>query len=218
MCFPSHWYWTLQTIVLLRIPSLVRTLHNVVLLCVPSLDRTFQNGVLMSVPFRCCRSWQTLVFKSSPPHDGRSWKTLVLMSFPSFGGRSFRSLVFESIPWLLFPGSGAVRFIFLPGISCFIFDAWPWWNECVPMPFVLLLGIYTFAQVDAGFVDFVWAGRGGSGVGIPLGLYCGTLFLGRHTRLSPWQFLQFSWSHFCAGLDDGFLSILWLVAHVLHFI
>ena len=108
-----------------------------------------------------------------------------------FSCQSLRVLVFEYIPWLLFPGSGAVGFPFLPDLFRCSFNALPWRNGCVTISFVTLVGISTFAKGYFGFAIGIWAGRGGSGGEIPLGLSGGTLFLGSHTGLSSCQRLQF---------------------------
>ena len=91
------------------------------------------------------------MFLSSPSLDCRSWKTLVLMSFPYLNGQYLRDLVFEFFLCLIFPGSGAVKFIFSLAISCCIFDASFWWNRCIPMSFPSLEDISTHVQVDVGF-------------------------------------------------------------------
>ena len=100
---------------------------------------------------------------SSPSIDGHSWKTLVLMIFLSLNDLSLQALVFESIPWLLLPGSGSVRLIFLPDIYCCIFCASLRWNGCIPVSFASLVGISTLVQCDVGFYIGILDGRGGSG-------------------------------------------------------
>ena len=74
------------------------------------------------------------------------------MSFPSLIGISLWALVIESIPWLLFPGSRVVKFIFLPAIYCFIFDASLWCNGCIPMSFSFLVGISAFLKGGVGLL------------------------------------------------------------------
>ena len=143
MCVPSF-FGTLRTMMLLYVPSLFWTLCRMVLLCVTSLLRTFLKGVLMSVPLQVCWSRQILVLMSSPSLDNRSRHTLALISFPYLNGRSLWALVFKYFSWPIFPGSGAVKFIFLPVMSRCSFDASLWWNGFIPMPFALFVCIYTF--------------------------------------------------------------------------
>ena len=174
LLFSVHSWWT--CVVLVCVPShWFCILRTVVLLCIPLLCWTFWNGVLMSVPSQGCWSRQILVFMSSP----------------SLNGWSLKSLVFDYFLWLMFPPSGSVRFIFLPDMSNFSFDASLWWNGCIPMSFASVVGISTFVQGDVGFAIGIWAGRVGSGGGVPLGLSGGTLFLGSNTSLEPWQVLHF---------------------------
>ena len=71
--------------------------------------------------------------------------------------------MFESIPWLLLPGSGSVRFIFLPDIYCCSFGASLRWNECIPVSFASLVGISTLVQCNVGFYIGILDRRGGSG-------------------------------------------------------
>ena len=120
----------------------------------------------------------------------------MLISFSYLNGRSLRALVLESIRWLLFPGSGAVIFIFLPGISRCSFDESLWWNRCIPMSFASLVGISTFGQGDVDFAIVIWAGRLGSGGEVFLGVSSVTLFLVSHTSLAPCQVL-----HFCPDIN-----------------
>ena len=111
--------------------------------------------------------------------------------FTSPNGWFLRALVFESFPWMIFPGYGAVKFLFPPAMSRCSFDESLWWDECIPMLFALLVGLSINVQGDVSFSILIWAGWGGSGGGVPLGLSGATLFLGRYTGLAPCQFLHF---------------------------
>ena len=59
------------------------------------------------------------------------------------------------------------------------------------MSFASLVGISTHLQGNVSFDFFIRTGQGGSGGGVPLGLSRGTLFLGRHTGLAPFQVFHF---------------------------
>ena len=96
-----------------------------------------------------------------------------------------------------------MKFIFLPDISCCSFDASLLWNGCILMSFTSLIGIYTFVKGNVGFAIGICAGRGGSVGGITLGLFSGTLFLGRHTGLAPCQVL-----HFCLDLTFAICLVI----------
>ena len=141
VCVTSHWVCTLRTLVILCVPSLVWTFSNMVLLCVPSLFQNFHNRVLMSVPSQDRWSRRIWVFMSSSCIYGWSWKIFMLMIITSLNCRYLQALLFESFPWLMFPGSGAVRFIFLPSIYRYSFDVSLWWNGCIPMSFTSLVDI-----------------------------------------------------------------------------
>ena len=133
-------------------------------------------------------SWCSWVFSSL---DGWSLQTLVLMSFPSLNGQSFWALVFESFPWLMFTVSVAIKFIFSPAMYYYSFYASIWWNWCIPMSFVFLVGISTHVKGYVGFAIGIWSGQGGIGGGFPLVLSGSTLFLVKHTGLAPFPVLNF---------------------------
>ena len=58
-------------------------------------------------------------------------------------------------------------------------------------------------QGNIGFAIFIWAGRGGIGVVVPLGLSGDTIFLVMHTGLAPYQVL-----HFCPDLTFAMFLVM----------